>query len=186
MFLSHVKIPLVTAVLAIAVMAGCSDNSFQGKAAKSSTGSGPASGINGLPGNLPSNLPPGCRNVPTEVPRDTVTTLRCTDTANVNTIPKPLNPPLVAVVGSCPPGKESIGEITFFRYSSQPIYHVNLGPRDNFPNRGFIYVTVLGSPEILGPDETPLSTGTYKVTYDELIRELGISQTIQGSKVVCN
>ena len=178
MFFSHVKISLVTAVLAIAVMAGCSDNSFQGKAAKSSTGSGPASGINGLPGNLP----PGCRNVPTEVPRDTVTTLRCTDTANAGA----LNPPLVAVVGSCPSGKFSVGEITFSRYSSQPIYHVNLGPRTNFPNRGFIYVTVLGSPEILGPDETPLSTGTYKVTYDELIRELGISQTIQGSKVVCN
>jgi|GEM_PF-3181061 len=182
MFLSHVKISLVTAVLAIAVMAGCSDNSFQGKAAKSSSGSGAASGKNGLPGSLPSNLPPGCRNVPTEVPRDKVTTLRCTDTANASA----LNPPLVAVVGSCPSGKESIGEITFSRYSSQPIYHVNLGPRTNFPNRGFIYVTVLGSPEILGPDETPLSAGTYKVTYDELIRELGISQTIQGSKVVCN
>lgn len=178
MYLSHLKIQLVSAVLALSVMAGCSDNSFQGKAAKSSSGSGAASGINGLP----SNLPPGCRNVPIEVPRDTVTTLRCTDTANINK----LYPPLVAVVGSCPPGKVSIGEITFSRYSSQPIYHVNLGPRDNFPNRGFIYVTVLGSPEILGPDETPLSPGTYKVTYDELIQELGISQTIQGSKVVCN
>ena len=182
MFLSHVKISLVTAVLAIAVMAGCSDNSFQGKAAKSSSGSGAASGINGLPGSLPSNLPPGCRNVPTEVPRDTVTTLRCTDTANINK----LYPPLVAVVGSCPSGKFSVGEITFSRYSSQPIYHVNLGPRENFPNRGFIYVTVLGSPEILGPDEIPLSGGTYQVTYDRLIQELGISQTIQGSKVECN
>lgn len=170
------------AVLSLTVVASCSDNSFQGKAPKSSSGSGAASGINGLPGTLPSNLPPGCRNVPTEVPRDTVTTLRCADTANINK----LYPPLVAVVGSCPPGKESIGEITFSRYSSQPIYHVNLGPRDNFPNRGFIYVTVLGSPEILGPDETPLSTGTYLVSYDKLIQELGISQTIQGSKVVCN
>lgn len=178
MLTSRLKISFVTTVVALAVMAGCSDNSFQGKAAKSSSGSGAASGINGLPGNLP----PGCRNVPTEVPRDTVTTLRCTDAANASA----LNPPLVAVVGSCPPGKVSVGEITFSRYSSQPIYHVNLGPRPNFPNRGFIYVTVLGSPEILGPDETPLSTGTYQVTYDRLIQELGISQTIQGSEVVCN
>lgn len=174
----RLKISFVTTVMALAVMVGCSDNSFQGKAVKSSSGSGDASGLNGLPGNLPE----GCRNVFTEVPRDTVTTLRCTDTANASA----LNPPLVAVVGSCPPGKVSVGEITFSRYSSQPIYHVNLGPRPNFPNRGFIYVTVLGSPEILGPDETPLSTGTYQVTYDRLIQELGISQTIQGSEVVCN
>ncbi len=174
MNVNDLKIPLVTAVLSLAVMAGCSDNSFRGKAAKSSSGSGAASGTYGLPA--------GCRNVPTEVPRDTVTTLRCTDTANASA----LYPPLVAVVGSCPAGKVSVGEITFLRNSTQPIYHVNLGPRKNFPNRGFIFVTVLGVPEILGDDETPLSLGTYKVTYDELIKELGISQTIQGSEVVCN
>lgn len=178
MFLSHIKISVVTTVWAVAVMAGCSDNSFQGKAAKSSSGSGAASGMNGLPGNLPD----GCRNVPAEVPRETVTTLRCTDIANANS----LNPPLVAVVGSCPPGKVSVGEITFSRNSIQPIYHVNLGPRPNFPNRGFIFVTVLGPPEILGPDEIPLSSGTYQVTYDRLIQELGISPTVLGSKVECN
>ncbi|NBX67663.1 MAG: hypothetical protein EBR01_01720 [Proteobacteria bacterium] len=118
------------------------------------------------------------------IPVDSITVLRCTPNAGA------LYLPLYPAVGSCPPPMVSVGATTFYR-STNPIWHVNLGPRPGyFMVRGMIYTTNPGQgrgasygEEALGRDELE---GMYRVSFDQLLQELGQPTTQTVTSTVYN
>jgi hypothetical protein len=123
-------------------------------------------------------VPPACRNEEFQVSRDSVTTVRCTPNPGAEFLP------LYPAVESCPAGMTNVGTIPFYR-TTAPIYHVNLGPAGNFPVRGYIYSTDLNLEQLSAAEKT-LSAGTYQVTFDQLLGELGVSKTVTNTRSVCN
>ena len=120
----------------------------------------------------------GCYDEALQVSRDSVTTVRCTPN------PGQLFLPLYPAVESCPAGMTSVGTIIFHR-TTTPIYHVNLGPTENFAVRGYIYSTDLNGEQLSAAEKT-LSAGTYQITFDQLLVELGVSVTVTSRRTVCN
>ncbi len=120
----------------------------------------------------------GCYDEEFQVSRDSVTTVRCTPN------PGQLFLPFYPAVESCPAGRTSVGTIIFHR-TTTPIYHVNLGPAGNFPVRGYIYSTDLNGEQLSAAEKT-LSAGTYQITFDQLLVELGVSVTVTSRRTVCN
>jgi len=117
-------------------------------------------------------------------PVDSITVLRCSPNPNSNYLP------LYPAIGSCPSGQTNMGAITFYR-TTNPIWHVNLGPRPGyFMQRGMIYTTNPGQgrgasygEEALGADEL---TGMYPVSFDQLLQELGQPTTQTVTSTVYN
>lgn len=120
----------------------------------------------------------------TTVPVDSITVLRCSP------YPTSLYLPLYPAIGSCPAGYTNMGATTFYR-TTNPIWHINLGPRPGyFMQRGMIYTTNPGQgrgasygEEALGADEL---AGMYRVSFDQLLQELGQPTTQTVTSTVYN
>lgn len=111
-------------------------------------------------------------NQATSNPRTSLVICRC---SNTDALYQPLEPK----VDNCNGYPYNRGCITYHS-TTTPLYRVNLGPRPGFDYRGRIYATAF-SGEKLGQDEI---NGAEPIGFSQLLKDMGVSPTIPGTRSV--